>query len=57
MLPRIDHRVLRIVASAPHTYTLQPPKLDRYEQPPLQRVEVRQRQFTQHVVQLEREHR
>ncbi|MCE9595307.1 MAG: hypothetical protein K8S98_14055, partial [Planctomycetes bacterium] len=49
-----DRGGLRAMVTAPGTYTIQPPKLDGYVQPPLQRIEVRAGEFTEHVVQLER---
>ncbi len=41
--------------SEPGLYQLQLPKLPGYRQPPVQSIEVRAGQFTEHVVQLERE--
>ncbi len=46
----------RWMASEPGLDQLELPKLPGYRQPPVQSSEVRAGQFTEHVVQLEREH-
>lgn len=46
----------RWMLSEPGLYQLELPKLPGYRQPPVQTIEVLAGQFTEHVVQLEREH-
>lgn len=56
-LTQIDGGVLRVMLSSPGSYTLLPPKLEDYRQPPLERFDVLPGRFTERVVQLERERR
>jgi hypothetical protein len=49
-----DAGAFHVMVSAPGTYTIQPPTIDGYEPVPLQRIDVRAGEFTQHVVRLER---
>jgi hypothetical protein len=46
----------KMMVTEPGTYLIDPPKLSGYRQPPTATIEVFARQYTEHIVELEREH-